>query len=57
MKDRVEYKCEEHPDPVDCPDNLIYFSEKLNEYGLIVHDGGSSFVTINFCPFCGTKLK
>ncbi len=56
MKEKVEYICEDHPDPFDCADNLIYYSKKLNVYGLIIHDGGSSFVTINFCPFCGKIL-
>jgi len=28
----------------------------FNEYGLIVHDGGSSSITIEFCPWCGTQL-
>ncbi|HZY17518.1 MAG TPA: hypothetical protein VFE82_03505 [Ramlibacter sp.] len=32
------------------------YSPKFNEYGLIVHDGGSSAIAIAFCPWCGTKL-
>jgi hypothetical protein len=56
MKERVEYVCEEHSSPFECADNLIYYSQKFDEYGLIIHDGGSSFISINFCPFCGTKL-
>jgi hypothetical protein len=23
---------------------------------MIVHDGGSSFIEISFCPWCGAKL-
>ncbi len=57
LKEKVEYICDKHPDPFDCPDNLIYYSNSLNVYGLIVHDGGSSFIQIDFCPFCGTKLN
>lgn len=57
MKKQIESVCAEHGDPFECPDNLIHYSEKLNEYGLIVHDGGSSFVKIDFCPFCGTELS
>jgi hypothetical protein len=56
MNETVEYICEAHKSPFDCPDNLIYYSSKFNEYGLIIHDGGSSFIVISFCPFCGTKL-
>ena len=57
LKETVEFECKEHDDPFDCPDNLIYFSSKSKEYGLIIHDGGSSFITILYCPFCGESLK
>jgi hypothetical protein len=56
MTDRVNYRRPEHPDVCDCADNLISYSPELNEYGLIVHDGGSSSIQINFCPWCGSKL-
>lgn len=35
---------------------LIAYRAKFDEYGLIIHDGGSSSITINFCPWCGTRL-
>ncbi|MGM1032991.1 DUF6980 family protein [Peribacillus frigoritolerans] len=28
----------------------------FNNYGLIIHDGGSSEEGINFYPWCGSKL-
>lgn len=56
MNGQIEAACKEHSSPFDCADNVIYYSQKLNEYGLIIHDGGNSFITIKFCPFCGTKL-
>lgn len=56
MTNRVNHRCEQHPDVFDCADNLIYYSEQSNEYGIIVHDGGSSFILVNYCPWCGTKL-
>jgi hypothetical protein len=34
---------------------LIYY-DKFREYGIRILDGGSSFVLINFCPFCGIAL-
>jgi hypothetical protein len=46
--------CDIHANPFDCPDCLIYRDD--NEYGIIVHDGGTSFVKINFCPWCGASL-
>jgi hypothetical protein len=56
MTDKANYVCKQHKDPFDCPDNLIFYSAKFDEYGIIIHDGGSSFIEISFCPWCGTKL-
>jgi hypothetical protein len=57
MADAVNYTCEQHPDPFDCPDNLIYFEPGRKVYGLIVHDGGCSYIRIRFCPWCGAELS
>jgi hypothetical protein len=35
---------------------LIEYSAKFREYGLIVHDGGGSSISIEYCPWCGVKL-
>ena len=56
MRDCIEFKCELHVDPYECPDSLVIYIEKFDEYGLIVHDGGTSFVCISYCPWCGIKL-
>lgn len=56
MTEQINYKCSQHIDPFECPDNLICYSPKYDEYGIIVHDGGSSFIEIKFCPWCGTKI-
>ena len=48
--------CAEHPDPFDCADMVLCHSPMLAEYGLIIHDGGASYLTVDFCPFCGTRL-
>jgi hypothetical protein len=29
---------------------------KFREYGIRVLDGGSSFIILEFCPWCGTRL-
>ena len=57
MEYHANFKCDIHENPFDCPDNIIVFSEKNRRYGLIIHDGGSSSIEINFCPWCGKKLK
>ena len=56
MRAQLEFVCEQHASAFDCPDALIAYSEKFNEYGLIVHDRGHSVLTIAFCPWCGRRL-
>lgn len=56
MTAQVNLRCDQHADVFDCADSLIYHSEESNEYGIIIHDGGSSFSLINYCPWCGKKL-
>ena len=56
MTKMVNNSCPQHPDEFDCPDNLVYYSRKFDEYGLIVHDGGTSYILIEYCPWCVTKL-
>jgi hypothetical protein len=35
---------------------VIKYSPVFDEYGLIIHDGGSASYRILYCPFCGMKL-
>jgi len=56
MERKINQKCEFNKSVFECPDNLIWFDSKFNEYGLIIHDGGESYVEINYCPWCGCKL-
>jgi hypothetical protein len=34
----------------------LAYGAVFREYGLTVDDGGSSFLVIDFCPFCGVEL-
>jgi hypothetical protein len=56
MSRQVNVRCGQHDDPFDCPDALVRFSAKFQEYGLMVHDGGTPCVGIEFCPWCGHRL-
>jgi hypothetical protein len=56
MRSNVEMRCDEHPDPFDCPDNLVWHSADHDRHGLIVHDGGGSYIAIQYCPWCGSGL-
>ncbi|ALC91447.1 hypothetical protein AM500_17860 [Bacillus sp. FJAT-18017] len=52
----ANFACEFHEDPFQCPDHLIHYSAKFDEYGVIIHDGGSSLIVISYCPWCGKKF-
>ncbi|GLV52262.1 hypothetical protein TBS_28280 [Thermobispora bispora] len=56
MTRRVAWRCAEHDDPFDCPDAVVIFDARFQEYGLIVRDGGRSFIEIHYCPWCGSRL-
>ena len=57
MREPLTRVCEQHvANRFHCPDALIDYAPKFDEYSLIVHDGGSSLVPIAFCPWCGAKL-
>ncbi|MCC5822305.1 MAG: hypothetical protein LAT64_09135 [Phycisphaerales bacterium] len=53
----INYRCPLHPDPYDCADNILIYRPQFDEYGIIIHDGGASAITIRYCPFCGAKLR
>lgn len=56
MKYHANFNCDIHKGPFECPDKLILFDKRDNEYGLIIHDGGTAVIGILFCPWCGKKL-
>ncbi|WP_085909862.1 DUF6980 family protein [Kiloniella majae] len=56
MMQKLSLNCKDHHDPYECPDVLISYSDRFEEYGLIIHDGGTASISIDFCPWCGTKL-
>jgi hypothetical protein len=56
MEEGLKLDCSQHEDVFGCPDTLLYYSDRSDEYGLIVHDGGTSYIVIGYCPWCGAKL-
>ena len=56
MKYHTENHCGVHDDPFECPDRLVLFDEESGRYGLIIHDGGQSYIQIDYCPWCGRRL-
>ncbi len=56
MARALEHQCAEHESRFDCPDALISYNEKFDEYGLIIHDGGTAVSSIAYCPYRGHEL-
>jgi hypothetical protein len=56
MTAQISYRCAQHVEPFVCPDVLITYEQRFDEYGIIIHDGGSSAIMIAYCPWCGTAL-
>jgi hypothetical protein len=50
MKRNVEYN-DETQAKYDYPNNLITYVLDVDEYGIIIHGGGSSYMKIKFCPW------
>jgi hypothetical protein len=57
MEEHLKFACSSHEDAFECPDSLVYYSTASDEYGLIVHDGGSSYMVIEYCPWCGRNIS
>lgn len=56
MRYWASYRCEQHPEPATCPDNIVFYSDANGSYGIRIHDGGSSYIEIKHCPWCGARL-
>ncbi|MDF9825863.1 hypothetical protein M2475_002231 [Breznakia sp. PF5-3] len=52
----LNFECKEKT-LFECPDALIYYNEKFDEYGIIIHDGEESYIKIDYCPWCGKKCQ
>jgi hypothetical protein len=55
MDDDLNRTCNIHATRSECPD--VFIIHVNGGYGLFVHDGGSSFVEIRYCPWCGAELS
>jgi len=56
MKFFLEQKCEIHNNVFECPDAIIYYNKKFDEFGVIIHASEGEYILINYCPWCGRKL-
>lgn len=56
MAENVSSQCEQHPHRKDCPDALVDYFPSSKSYVIMIHDGGSSGISIKYCPWCGSRL-
>jgi len=57
MQAQIDKQCDVHSSQADCPDALIAYHKKDDQYGIRIHDGGTSWIGISYCPWCGTSLQ
>ncbi|UII20502.1 DUF6980 family protein [Fulvivirga ligni] len=57
MDYHTSFHCSRHKDKYECPDTLIDYSSQTKSYRVIIHDGGTSGIEMNYCPWCGTKIS
>lgn len=48
--------CEQHARKDDCPEKVVIYESRFDEYSIGPRGGGGDFVLISHCPFCGTAL-
>lgn len=56
MRNDLEPCYDTHSNRFDDVDKFIYKSKDGTKYGLMIHDGGNSYVKISYCPWCGRWL-
>lgn len=56
MTDERVHCCAMMQGYIDDKEVPIMFIEKFREYGIMVLDGGSSYIILANCPWCGAAL-
>lgn len=55
MIKKIEFCCENMNNNIN-DNQMIYYSEVFDEYGINVLEDNCSYILIDFCPWCGKKL-
>ncbi len=50
------FTCDESNDPWECADAVLVRGESDAHYGIPVRDGGSSYIEVRYCPWCGKQI-
>ena len=60
LENQIQFICDQHPNEGGCGDYIMGYSATFDEFGIWVHDGpggsASSWIAIQFCPYCGSRL-
>jgi len=56
MRTQLKHRCEQHPNPYDCPNVLVIYNPRFDEYGMPIRDGCPSSMFMRFCPWCGASV-
>jgi hypothetical protein len=60
MRAQVEHTCPDHPGRGECPDQVVGYDARFDEYGIWLRTGeegpAASWLTISHCPWCGATL-
>lgn len=51
---QVTHQCEQHGDLAECPDVLVVYLPRFDEY--VIRTGDAPLGVIRFCPWCGERL-
>ena len=51
----MKHCCDQMQRMIDEEKSIVFIPE-FREYGVPVRDGGSSFLEMEYCPWCGVKL-
>jgi hypothetical protein len=54
--DSIKLHLEQYFKEPNSVDSVIKYVAPFDEYGIPISDGGSSFIHVNYCPWCGAKL-
>ena len=56
MSNTVSHCCSDMLSLIQDANMPVIYNTKFREYGISVLDGGSSYLLIQYCPWCGKRL-
>ena len=56
MSNSDNFCCPDMKTAVEDSTMPLVFNERFREFGIRILDGGTSYLLIQYCPWCGTRL-